>query len=156
MDLYNKSLSVLKELFARDYQFSLATSKNDVPSIRVVDAYYEDESFWIVTYGDSKKVSEITGNPNVALCHNLFSFKGKAYNVGHPLEKENLAIREKLIKVFEKWYFHHNNESNNKTCYIRIGLTSGFFYKDGIGYKVDFINKSVETFPFESEVVIIE
>ena len=40
----------------------------------VVDAYYEDGSFWIVTYGDSKKVSEITSNPNVAFCHNLFSF----------------------------------------------------------------------------------
>ena len=34
LDLYSKSLIVLKELFARVISFSLATSKNDIPSIR--------------------------------------------------------------------------------------------------------------------------
>ena len=50
----------------------------------------------------------------------------------------------------------HNAENDENMCYIKIELTSGFFYKDGIGYKVDFISKKAEAFPFDFNPVIIE
>ena len=83
MSTYEKSLSVLTELFAKDCQFSLATAKDNVPSLRVVDTYYQDGAFWIVTYGKSHKVQEIMGNPHVALCSGFYSFTGLAHHAGH-------------------------------------------------------------------------
>lgn len=154
MNTYEKSLAVLTELFSCDDQFTLATSKENVPSARVVDIYYKEGAFWIVTYGLSRKVQEIQSNPHVALCKNFHSFCGRAYNVGHPLAEPNKEIREELIRVFEPWYFAHNNEQDENMCYVKVELTSGFFHKEGIGYKVDFENKTAETFPFAPEIII--
>lgn len=155
MDLFEKSMNILSDLFGRDFQFSLATVKDNKPSIRVVDTYYENGAFWIVTYALSNKVKDIENNSEVALCNHFYSFKGNAYNAGHPLKEENKKIREQLIKVFETWYFAHNNENDKNMCYIKIELTEGFFFKDGKGYKVDFINTKAEEFPFTPDVVVI-
>lgn len=155
MKLFERSMSILSELFGRDFQFSLATVNDSKPSIRVVDTYYDNGKFWIVTYAQSNKVKEIENNSNVALCNYLYSFKGNAYNMGHPLTEENKEIRERLIKVFESWYFAHNNENDKDMCYVKIELTEGFFFKDGKGYRVDFIKKIVEEFPFAPDAVVI-
>ena len=155
MTVYEKSLAVLTELFGRDFQFALATSYDNVPAVRTVDTYYDNGVFWIVTYGKSNKVREMEANPNVALCHNLYSFSGKAFNAGHPLKSGNKAIREKLIKAFEPWYFAHNDENDENMCYIRVELSSGFFYKDGMGYKVDFIGKTADAFSFRPDIEFV-
>lgn len=155
MTLYEKSLVILDELFGKDFIFSLATVNEDKPSIRVIDTYYEEGALWGVTYALSNKVMAIEKNPNVALCNMFYSFNGKAFNMGHPLKEENKAIREKLIKVFEPWYFAHNNEADAHMCYIKIELEAGFFHKDGRGYKINFLEQSVEDFPFEPQLVEI-
>ncbi len=156
MSVFEKSMNVMETLFARDYQFALATTKDDKPSVRVIDTYYDNGCFYIVTYAESKKVKELESNNHVALCNKFYSFSGIAQNVGHPLKPENSEIREKLIKAFEPWYFKHNNEKDEKMCYIKIELSNGFFYKDCIGYKVDFIAKEAEEFPFEFDIVLAE
>lgn len=38
-------------------------------------------------------------------------------------------------------------------CYVKIKLNEGFFYKDGIGYKVNFQLEEVEQFPFDFDIV---
>lgn len=156
MDEFKKSLEVMEELFSKDYQFALATANNNVPSVRFIDTYYDNRAFYVVTYAKSQKVLEIENNKNIALCNKLYRFNGKAYNIGHPLEEKNLIIREKLIKAFEPWYFAHNNENDENMCYIKIELKDGFFYKDGIGYKVDFINEKVKMFPFQFDIVMTD
>lgn len=75
---------------------------------------------------------------------------------GHPSKEENHAIREKLIKAFELWYFAHNNEKDEDMCYVKIELKHGFFYSDGTGYKVDFENKTAEKFPFTFDIKLID
>ena len=152
MNTYDKSLKVMTELFSKDLPFYLATAKDEIPSLRVVDTYYDNEAFWIVTYRQSNKVIEIECNPNVSLCSNLYSFKGKAYNAGHPLIDENKAIREKLIEVFKDWYFLHNNEKDEGMCYVKFIPEKGFFYKDGTGYKANFASREVDAFPFVSHI----
>ena len=156
MDTYSKSLQVLEELFAKDYQFAFATSKDNIPSVRFVDTFYDNGVFYIVSYGKSQKVKEIEINSEVSMCNQLYRFSGTAYNIGHPLRSENHAIREKLIKVFEPWYFAHNNENDENMCYVKIEIKQGFFYKDGSGYKVDFENRTAEEFPFAFDVVVID
>lgn len=113
-----------------------------------MDIYYHQEAFWIVTYATTKKVREIEGNPNVALCNHLYSFVGLAKNVGHPLLPDNGETRARLIQEFAPWYFAHNNEADEDMCYVKVALKAGFFYKDGTGYKVDFDSKTAEEFPF--------
>lgn len=152
MSIFADSLKVLEDLFSRDFTFVLATAKDNIPSTRVVDTYYEDGVFWVVTYAKSRKVQEITENPHVALCNDFNCFQGKAENTGHPLNEANKQIRQKLIKVFEPWYFAHNNEDDAFMCYVKIVPESGFFHKDGKAYKVDFINKTAEKIPFAPDI----
>lgn len=153
MDTYQKALLVMEELFAKDNQFAMATAQGNKPSVRFIDTYYDSGSFYVVTYAQSQKVRELTGNPRVSLCSDMVRFEGNAFNIGHPLQSENKAIREKLIKVFEPWYFAHNNENDENMCYVRIELTAGFFYKDGSGYKVNFQTKEAEKIPFEFDIL---
>lgn len=149
MDIYEKALQIMNELFAKDCQFAMATVKGNKPSVRIVDTFFENDSFYVVTYSKSQKVQELEENSQVSLCNEFYRFSGNAYNIGHPLLLENKAIREKLIKVFEPWYFAHNNEDDENMCYVKIEVKEGFFYKDGIGYKVNFQLKEAEQFPFD-------
>lgn len=156
MNAYEEGLVVLDTLFARDYQFALATSNNNIPAVRFIDTFYNNRAFYIVTSQKSNKVKEIEHNPIVSLSKDLYRFTGIARNIGHPLLPENLKIREKLIKVFETWYLTHNNENDENMCYIRVDLNQGLFYKDGTGYKVDFENKTAEKSPFLFDIVKID
>ena len=151
MNVYEKSLEVMESLFARDCLFSLATSAGDAPTVRVVDAYYQEGAFYVVAYTSTQKARDIAVNPNVAMCDMFKRFSGKAEIIGHPLDEKNREIREKLIKVFEGWYFLHNNESDAEMCYIKITPEKGFFHKDKVGYRVDFAGKSAESIPFSPE-----
>ncbi len=154
MTTFEKSMQVLSNLFGRDFTFVLATAKDNRPSVRVVDTFYDGSVFWMVTYTRSNKVREIMENPHVALCNNFHIFKGKAYNTGHPLRAENQAIREILIKEFAPWYFAHNDENDEHMCYVRIEPETGVFHKDGTGYRVDFVHQTAEEFPFTPEIEI--
>ena len=91
-----------------------------------------------------------------ALCNKSYRFSGMAHNIGHPLKKENSEIRHKLMDAFSSWYFKHNNENDKNMCYIKIDLSHGFFYKDGTGYDVDFINKQATEFPFTFDIKTID
>ncbi len=153
MNVFEKAMKVMNELFAKDYTFAFATVKDNIPSVRFVDTYFDSENFYIVTYAKTQKVKELEISRNVALCNKLYRFDGIAYNIGHPLEPQNNEIREKLIKVFEPWYFEHNNENDPDMCFVKVDLKQGFFYKDGIGYKVDFVTKQAEESPFEFDIV---
>lgn len=155
MKTYEKANQVMVDLFQKDYQFALATVKDNVPSVRYIDTYYDNEAFYVVTYLKSQKAQEILKNQHVALCHNLYRFNGKAYYIGHPKKDENQEIREKLIKAFEPWYFAHNNEEDENMAYVKIELEDGFVYNNGIGYKVDFKNREAEEFPFDFNVVTV-
>lgn len=156
MDNYENAITLMEELFSRDYQFAMATTVNDIPSLRFIDAYFDNGAFYAVTYANTDKVKEIAVNPNVALCSRKgYSFSGKAYNIGHPLLPENSEIRSKLINAFEAWYFKHNNE-NDDICILKIEPERGFIHKDGIGYKINFIAKTVETASFNFDTVLTE
>ena len=155
MNDFENAIRVMKELFGRDYQFTLSTCRDNIPSSRFVDTYFDGESFYVVTYRLSQKVTEIESNPNVSLCSiKMHAFSGLAYNIGHPLKAENAEVRSVLVKAFEPWYFEHNNEADENMCYLKINPTTGFFHRDGTGYRIDFAEKTVETFPFVFDIVL--
>ncbi|WP_238859477.1 pyridoxamine 5'-phosphate oxidase family protein [Clostridium sp. YIM B02569] len=153
---YENSLNILEVLFAKDYQFALATSNDNISSVRFVDTFYDNGAFYIVSYAKSQKVQEIEKNNKISMCNKLYRFTGIAHNIGHPLLEKNYGIRAKLIKAFEPWYFKHNNENDENMCYVKIELKQGFFYKDGTGYKVDFENRQAEEFTFTFDIVTVD
>ena len=114
MNTFEKSIQVLEDLFARDYQFALATCDENIPSVRFVDTFYYDGAFYVVTHAESLKVLELELNEKVALCNKSYRFSGMAHNIGHPLKKENSEIRHKLMDAFSSWYFKHNNENDKR------------------------------------------
>ena len=155
MNTFEKSMHVMNELFAKDCTFALATSTNNIPSVRFIDTYFYNGAFYVVTYALSKKVQEITVNNQVSLCNKLYRFNGRAYNIGHPLVEENKELREKLVKAFEPWYFNHNDENDENMCIVKIDLENGFFYQDGTGYTVNFVQKEAEQFSFAFDITPI-
>ena len=157
MSEFETAIRIMKHLFGRDYQFTLSTAKDNIPSSRMVDTFFDGESFYVVTHRQSRKVTEIENNPNVSLCgRKMHAFSGQAYNIGHPLKPENAAVRSLLIEAFEPWYFKHNDESDENMCFLRISPTAGFFHADGTGYRINFTKRNVNAFPFSFDTVLTE
>ncbi|MGL1890583.1 MAG: pyridoxamine 5'-phosphate oxidase family protein [Spirochaetaceae bacterium] len=138
--------------FGKDRCMALATCNNDVPTVRIIDAYYFNSSFYIVTYESSEKVQQILKNRNVSLCAALHEFQGEAFNIGHPLKEENKEIRDILTVAFSNWYFAHNDESDPKMCFVQVKINTGFTHFNKVGYNVDFRTEEVVSFPFDVKV----
>lgn len=154
---YRQVLQLLEAQFGRDCQFALATADGGQPTVRFVDACYYDGGFYIVTNAASRKARQIQANPGVSLAsRRMHTFSGKAFIVGHPLEPQNARVRERLIEAFRPWYFRHNDESSADMCYIRVDPEEGFFHRDGVGYRIDFLGKSVQEFPFVFDISFTE
>ena len=157
MNHYEQAMKELNQLFGRDYQFAMATTGEDGPSIRFVDTYYTDGAFYIVTNRQSHKAKDTAADPRASLCgRKLHTFTGRVENIGHPLQAENEAIRARLIEVFAPWYFRHNNEENPDMCYLRFTPETGFFQDGGKGWHVDFSTHTAEEFPFTFDISFTE
>ena len=128
-------IEILKERYSEDSILLVATAKENVPSVRCVDSFYYDGSFWIVTDTRANYVKEIQGNKHVMISdagHNRFWCNAEV--VGHPLEEKNLSIREVYKKVFHHWYEEVNNEDIDTVCYIKVTPYKGYIHKDKLGY----------------------
>ena len=136
---YKQALAILDQRFGRDRMISLATSVDDLPSVREVNGYYQDGSFYIITHALSGKMQQIALNPRVALSGEWFSGHGLAENLGHVLKEENRALISTLRQVFSSWYHNgHVDETDPNTCILRVRLTDGVLWKDGVRYEMDF------------------
>lgn len=127
--------NIIKERYSQDTVLLIATAMNNVPTVRCVDTFYYDGSFWIVTDLRTNYVKEIQSNENVMISdagHNRFWCKASV--IGHPLEDKNLAIREVFRKVFHYWYHEVNNEALDSVCFIQATPYKGYIHKDKIGY----------------------
>lgn len=139
-------LDIIQEKFQNDSIVLVVTAKDNVPTVRSVDSFYYQGSFWIVTDLNCNYVKEIQSNPYVMISdggHNRFWCKG--YVTGHPLDVDNKDIREVFLKVFHQWYKEVNNENIPSVCYIKATPYKGYVHKDKIGY----------TFNLDEDVVTI-
>jgi len=140
----NEISSIIKERYSNDTVLLIATAKDNVPSVRCVDTFYFEDSFWIVTSLDCNYVKEIQSNEYVMISdagHNRFWCKAQI--TGHPLDYHNQSIREVFLKVFHHWYKEVNNENLDSVCYIKVTPYRGYIHKDKIGYTFNTIDNSV-------------
>ena len=124
------------------------TNGQSRPAARIVNAYYEEGSFYIVTYATSNKMLQIAQNPEVAVCIIVenFTADGIGENLGWVCDEKNTKMMAKLRTVFAAWYHEANNDDDPNTCLLRIRLTRGLWNDPhkGIKKEIDFVNKTAD------------
>lgn len=134
-----KALDVMNEQFGHDTLISLATIDGNIPSVRIVNGYYEDGVFYTITYALSNKIKQIEANSSVAICGEWFTAHGVGENMGYVCDEQNMEIATKLRKVFSSWYFNgHIDERDPNTIILRIRLTDAVLYSHGTRYNINF------------------
>lgn len=130
---------IMRERFGRDTLIGLATVDGDVPSVRTVNAYYEEGAFYVITHAASNKMKQLEKNPHVGICGEWFTAHGKGVSLGWFGKKENRAIADKLEKAFSAWIDNgHNDFDDENTCILCIRLTDGILFSHGTRYDIDF------------------
>ena len=90
--------AILSERFGKDSLIALATSVDNVPYVRTVDAFYEDGAFYVLTHGLSGKMQQIKQNPTVSVAGEWFTAQGLGEGMGYFGKKENSRIADKMRK----------------------------------------------------------
>jgi hypothetical protein len=138
MNYFDECLNIIKKTYSRDVVMPLATINGNKPNLRVVNAYFKDDSFFVATHRSYNKMKEIEKNPHVALTHNMFVAYGIGKDIGHPLDPENKELREALKQVFNTFYDGHVHESDKDTCFLKITLTNAVVYANNYRYSINF------------------
>lgn len=134
-----KVQGIMNERFGHDTLIALATANGNLPSVRVVNAYYDDGTFYIITYALSNKMKQIAVNPAVAICGEWFTAHGKGLNLGWFCKRENKEIAEKLRKAFSGWIDNgHTDFDDENTIILSVKLTDGVLFSQGERYDIDF------------------
>lgn len=137
--LTKETEAILTERFGSDIIIALATATDNIPSVRSVDAFYENGAFYVLTHGLSRKMKQIAQNPAVALSGEWFTAQGKGINLGYFGKAENSRIADKMRQVFSAWIDNgHNNLDDINTCILCIQLTNGVLFSNGTRYEIDF------------------
>ena len=127
---------VMIDRFGKDTVIALATTKNEMPHVRYVNAYYENGAFYIITYALSNKMKHIKDNPVVAIAGQWFTAHGKGVSLGYFGKKENCIIAEKLKKVFAEWIDNgHTDFNDENTIILQVELTDGLLLSHGARYE---------------------
>lgn len=131
--------NILLERFGKDSIISLATTVDNVPYVRSVNAFYEGGAFYVLTYGKSNKMKQIEKNSTVAIAGDWFTAHGKGVNLGYFGKVENATIANRMRGVFAEWIDNgHNNFEDVNTCILKIELTEGVLFSHGTRYAIDF------------------
>ena len=143
MDMYKnfptEAQKIMDERFGHDNLIALATVDGTSPFVRTVNAYYENGSFYVITYAKSNKMEHIKKNPAISICGDWFTAQGIGENLGHVLLSENAEIMSKLRAVFAEWYDNgHTNEADENTVLLRLKLTNGILFSHGTRYDIEF------------------
>ena len=139
MKLNDNLNAILTQRFGKDSLIALATVENGLPRVRTVDGLYLDGAFYVVTHRLSGKMQQIQKNPAIAICGEWFTAQGVGEDLGHVLQEENREIMAAVRSAFAAWYGNgHVNEADPNTCLLKLRLTRGVLFTDGVGYEIDF------------------
>lgn len=132
-----KARNIMTERFGKDTVIALATVENEVPYVRYVNAYYENDAFYIITYALSNKMKHLENNSTIAIAGEWFTAHGNGINLGYFGKKENYRIAEKLKNVFSEWIDNgHNNFDDENTIILCVKITDGRLLSHGIRYEL--------------------
>ena len=134
-----KAEAILEKRFGKDTLLSVATVEGDRPSVRIVDAVYENGSFYTITYLLSGKMKQIAKNPRVGVCGEWFTGHGVGESLGSLTAGHNRAMHSRLKEAFALWYGNgHIDETDPNNVILRIRLTDGVLMDHGTRYDLAF------------------
>ena len=129
----------MEERFGKDSLMALATAADNVPFVRTVDACYKDGAFYVITHARSGKMQQIKENSRVSLCGEWFTAAGIGVSLGYVGKMENAEIFAWLREMFAAWIDNgHNNFADENTVILKITLTEGVLFCQGVRYEIDF------------------
>lgn len=139
MGISKEAEKIMNERFGKDNVISLATCIDNMPAVRYVNAFYDNNAFYVLTYALSNKMKHIGNNPNVAIAGDWFTAKGKGENLGYFGKEENVAVANKMKNIFSEWINNgHNNFEDENTIILKITLTEGVLFSQGTRYDIKF------------------
>ena len=142
MNRYEEADAILKERFGHDVLISVATVDGDMPAVRTVNSYYEDGAFYTITHALSGKIKQMEVNPNVAICGEWYTARGKGENLGHIRAEQNADMTAKLREAFAEWLGNgHVDEADPNTCILCMRMTEGVLFNQGTRYDIDFAGR---------------
>lgn len=131
--------AIMMRRFDKDSLIALATAVDGIPSVRTVDAFYEEGNFYVLTYADSGKMKQMEQNPTVAIAGEWFTAHGTGENLGWFGAAENTRLAAKMRQVFAEWIDNgHNNLDDPKTIILRIRLNDAVLMADGNRYCITY------------------
>ena len=87
----------------------------------------------------TSKMKQIEKNPNVSICAEWFTARGKAVSLGYFGKEGNKEMAEKLRKEFAAWIDNgHNNFEDENTIILKIDLVDCVLFSQGTRYDIKF------------------
>ena len=132
MNWNQEAEEIMRERFGGDALMALATCRENIPSVRTVNATYLEGCFYIITHGLSRKMKEIRDNPTVTISGDWFTCHGVAKSLGWFRKEENREIAAKLWEAFSSWIENgHNDFDDENTIILRVKVTDRVLYSQG-------------------------
>jgi len=133
------ALEILHDRFHRDSLIALATTDGITPHVRMVDAFYTDGSFYVITHAQSGKMQQIARNPRIAVSGDWFTGHGTGESMGAFSAPENAPVADMLRHVFAAWLDNGHTDLNDpQTVILRIRLVDGVLFHHGTRYELRF------------------
>lgn len=127
---------ILLERFGKDSLISLATVFKGIPYVRIVNTFYWDGAFYVLTDARSHKMHQLAENPVAAIAGDWFTAHGKAESLGAFSKPENRKIAKYMRDVFSSWIDNgHSELTDPNTIILRITVTDGVLYSHGTRYE---------------------
>ena len=143
--VYEEARNILNDRFGHDTLIALATVDGTAPCVRAVNAYYEDNCFYVITNAKSRKMKQIAKNPSVAICGDWFTANAIGENLGHICASGNKLLADTLRGAFASWYGNgHIDEQDTDVCILCLRLADGVLMSHGKRYVIDFVNQSAQ------------
>ena len=131
--------SIMKERFGTERLITIATSENNIPYIRAVNAVYENGWFYFATLSNSSKMKQMEENPMTAVCGPWFNGHGIACHLGSASKDENKHIYELLQPSFESWIYEAKiNVTDTEIVLCGIQMTKATLYVQSQRYDILF------------------
>ena len=139
MSISIEAEKIMIERFGNDNVISLATSENNIPSVRYVNAFYESGAFFVLTYALSNKMNQIKQNQVISIAADWFTASGIGENLGYFGSEQNKELAGKMKSKFSEWIDNgHNNFEDENTIILKLKLTRGVLFSNGTRYDIEF------------------
>ena len=131
--------SIMKERFGTERLITIATSEDNIPYIRAVNAVYENGWFYFATLSNSSKMKQMEENPITAVCGPWFNGHGTAHNLGSISITQNKHIYKLLRTSFESWIHEAKiNVTDTEIVLCGIQMTKATLYSQSQRYDILF------------------